>query len=113
MARDEIDLKFMKLKEKSTNNLKKLEDQLESAYEEIKTLRKEKDKLKEKRVDLKDDIKTKDQVLKDREEKIGTLEKAIKKNVKLAEQAKSEAINEFKTLKTTIGESKALSELKI
>ena len=37
----------------------------------------------------------------------------MKRNVKAMEQAKTEAIAEFKTLKTTIGENKALSELKI
>ena len=37
----------------------------------------------------------------------------MKKNVKAMETAKSEAITEFKTLKTTIGENKALSELKL
>ena len=44
---------------------------------------------------------------------IVSLEKTMKRNVKAMEQAKTEAIAEFKTLKTTIGENKALSELKI
>ena len=57
MARDEIDLKYLQLKEKSAKTEAKLEGQLESAYEEIKTLRKEKEKLKEKRISLKDDLK--------------------------------------------------------
>ena len=37
----------------------------------------------------------------------------MKKNVKAMETAKAEALTEFKTLKTTIGENKALSELKL
>ena len=113
IARDEIELKFLQFKEKTTKNEQKLEGQLESAYDEIKTLRKEKERIKEKRLELKDDLKTRDQQLREKEDKIGTLEKSMKKNVKAMEIAKSEAITEFKTLKTTIGENKALSELKL
>ena len=113
VARDEIELKFLQFKEKSTKNEQKLEGQLESAYDEIKTLRKEKERIKEKRLELKDDLKTRDQQLREKDDKIGTLEKSMKKNVKAMETAKAEALTEFKTLKTTIGENKALSELKL
>ena len=62
---------------------------------------------------MKDDLKTRDQQLREKDDKIGTLEKSMKKNVKAMETAKAEALTEFKTLKTTIGENKALSELKL
>ena len=62
---------------------------------------------------MKDDLKTREQQLREKDDKIGTLEKSMKKNVKAMETAKAEALTEFKTLKTTIGENKALSELKL
>ena len=58
IGKDEFELKYMTLKEKSNKVEGKLEDQLESAQTEIKTLRQDKLKQKEKNASLKEKYKS-------------------------------------------------------